>query len=273
MTQTRSPLEVRERHYTYDELYSKYYDSGNVVLTAEMNAMAMIIVVGERFFIRSVQRMASRAKDPGLKRQISGFIGQEAMHAKETNRSLELLEKRGFPVQQFQNWHEGLINGWERWFPFPSVHLMSTAAMEHYTTILSLWFLGTSYGEHFPPAIRDLWAWHCAEELEHKAVAFDLAQEVAPQNYLSRIWSYVVPLGLAWFAYKKAVRMLLKWEGLSRAQIREERKRARRIRLSFFSWRFPHLWDFLRPGFHPNDLDDGGLGKRALAEQANQGGG
>jgi uncharacterized protein len=267
MAHARSPLEVRERHYNYEDS-AQYYDSGNAVLTAEINAMGIIIVVGERFFIRSVQRLASRVKDPELKLQVKGFLGQEAMHSKETNRALESLEKRGFPLLEFQNWHEGLIKRFERWFPSPTVHLMSTVAVEHYTTILAVWFLSNHYGDHFSPAMRDLWNWHSAEELEHKAVAFDMLQEVAPPNYLARILSYIIPLGLAWLAYRKAVRLLLKWDGLSRAQIREERRRARRIRIPFFSWRFPHLWDFLKPRFHPNDLDDGGLGKQILAEQA-----
>jgi uncharacterized protein len=266
--QTRPPLEVRERHHVFSESIPKYFDSGNAVLTAEWNALALSIPVGERFFIRSIQRIASQAKSPGLKLQISGFIGQEAMHARETNRSTELLGKRGFPVQQYQAWYDGVIKFWERWLPFPNVHLASTAAAEHYTTALSIWLLSSHYGGGLPPAIRDLWTWHCAEELEHKALAFDLLQEVSPCGYLRRVTSYFIPLALVWWSYRKALRLLLKWEGLSRAQIREERKLARKIRIPLFSWRLPHLWDFLKPRFHPNDLDDGGLGKQILAEQA-----
>jgi predicted metal-dependent hydrolase len=75
-------------------------------------------------------------------------------------------------------------------------------------------------------------------------------------------------MGIAWLAYRKALRMLLKWEGLSRVQIQEETRRARKIRIPLFSLGFPRLFTYLKPGFHPNDLDDGGLGKQILAEQA-----
>ena len=268
MIRERSPLKVRERHYSYDESIPKYYDQGNAVLTAEFEALSLIIPPGERFFIRSVQHFAGQVSDPDLKRQIQAFSGQEAMHSKETCRSLELLEKRGFPAAEFMKWHDSVIRRWERWLPFPSVHLRSTAALEHYTSVIAVWYLTSRYGdENLPPAIRDLWNWHTAEELEHKAVAFDLIEEVAPSGYLTRVVGYIIPLFLLWFACQKAIRMFLKWGGLSKAEIRKERKKARRIRRSLFSVKMPHLWDFLKPGFHPNNLDDGSLGRQVLTKQ------
>jgi len=270
MNQERTPLVVRERHYTYDESIPKYFDQGNAVLTAEWDALSLIIPSGERFFIRSLQRVVDRIRDPELKLQVQAFCRQEGIHAKETCRFLERLQKRGVPVTQFQTWNEKLVKWWERWLPFPVMHLRSTAALEHYTTILALWYFTSRYGqEHISPSpIRDLLNWHCAEELEHKVVAFDVVKEIAPSGYLGRVVSYMIPLFLDWLAFRKALRLILRHDGLSKAEIRKERKEARRLRISLFSLRFPHLWDFLKPDFHPNDLDDGGLGKKILAEQA-----
>lgn len=267
MTQTRPPLEVRDRHHNFDDSILKYFDSGNGVLTHEWNALSLIIPPGERYFIRCVQSLVSRVKDPVLKLQIKGFIGQEAMHSKETNRMLESLEREGFPVGQFQGMFERFIFFLERWLPFRAGHLATTAAVEHYTAIFSIWHLENRYCDRFPAPIRELYQWHGAEELEHKAVAFDLLQDISRHSYLWRIIGFVFGMGMTWFGYRKALRMLLKWEGLSRAQIRVERKRARGVRIPLLSWSFPHLWDFLRPKFHPNDLDDGHLGKQVLAEQ------
>jgi uncharacterized protein len=267
MNQERPQLQVRDRHHNFDESAAEYYDSGNVVLTHEWNALSLIIPPGERYFIRSVQRLASQAKDPELKVQIRGFIGQEAMHSKETNRSLEPLEKSGFPVRQFQASFERVINFLEHWVPLPKVHLAATAAVEHYTAVLSTWHLGNRYLDRCTPSIRDMYQWHGAEELEHKAVAFDLLQEVS-RNYYWRFVGYVFGMGITWLAYRKALRMLLKWDGLTRAQIREERRKARKIRIPLMSPGFPHLFTFLKPAFHPSDLDDGVLSKQILAEQA-----
>jgi uncharacterized protein len=239
------------------------------VLTHEWNTFAIIIPGGERFFVRSVQRLASRVKDPGLQLQIKGFIGQEAMHAKETDRFLELLERRGFPLRQFETWYAG-FHRWLEWWPFPRLFLAGTAGAEHYTAVHAIWHLSNGYCNRMPPAIRDLWQWHLAEELEHKAVAFDLLQAVAPRNYLLRIAGFVIGMAVVWRANRKALNLLLKTDGLTRAQIREERKRARQIRIPMLSLRFPKLLAYLRPGFHPSDLDDGALSKQILAEQASR---
>lgn len=270
MTRQRLPIEVRNRRYTYDESADLvHYDSENIVLTHEWNALDLIIPGGEQYFVRSVQRLAAKAKDPGLKSQIKGFIGQEAMHSKETNRSMELLENRGIPVKKFQMWQERVLRWLER-LPFPRLHLAGTAAAEHYTTVFSIWHLGNRYCDKFPPAIRDLCQWHAAEELEHKAVAFDLLQEIAPRNYPLRILGFLISMTVTWLCYRKALRLLLEFEGLSPAQIREERKRARAIRIPLLSLRFPGLLSYLKPGFHPNHLEDGGLGRRILEEQASR---
>ena len=272
MNQNQSAIKVRPRHYTYDdESNFQSYDSGNFVLTAEWNALGLIIPTGERFFIRSVQELASRAIDPELKQKISAFIGQEAMHSKETKRSSEHLKNSGFPVDQFETWFDGLVRRFENSSPLNSLKLAATAGAEHYTAVLSLWHLKDRYCDKFSPSMRDLNQWHAAEELEHKAVAFDLLQTVSPRNYLLRAFGFIFGMLPLWLGYKKAMRLLLKHTGLTRAQIRAERQRARKIRIPLLSLGFPHLLAYLKPGFHPNDLDDGHLGEQILAEQAARG--
>lgn len=267
MGKERFVLEVRDRNYHYDESFPRYYDSGNAILTFEWDALALVIPPGERFFVRSVQHFAANVRDPGLKAKIKGFIGQEAMHAKETDRSLELLEKRGFPVRRFQKWFDNLLY-WTFKLPFPKWMLAGTAAAEHFTAAVGRWNIITQYCDRMPVALRNMWYWHGAEELEHKAVAFDLLQEVAPRNYLLRFAGFVTGMGVLWFGYRRAMRMLIRHSGLTKAQLRKERKQARKIRVPLVSFRFPGLFNYLRPGFHPNHVDDPGLCKQILAERA-----
>jgi|GEM_PF-6872419 len=52
----QSRIVVRERRYPYDDSTTKYYDSGNIVLTHEWNALATIIS-GERAYLRDAERV------------------------------------------------------------------------------------------------------------------------------------------------------------------------------------------------------------------------
>jgi predicted metal-dependent hydrolase len=168
----------------------------------------------------------------------------------------------------FQGQFERFINFLERWLPVPIGHLATTAAVEHFTAIFSIWHLENRYLDRCHTSIRDIYQWHGAEELEHKAVAYDLLQDISHISYFWRVVGFFFGIGMVWFGYNKALRMILKWESLSQSQIREERKQARKIRIPLFSMRFPRLFTYLRPGFHPNDLDDRGLSKKILAEQS-----
>lgn len=267
MQQSRPTLVVRARHHNFDTPIPRYFDSGNAVLTAERNALQLIIPSGECYFIRSVQRLAHLVKDPDIQQQIKAFVGQEAMHTKETNRALEILKKQGFPVESFTTRFDNFIKKIESLFP-AKANLAATAAAEHFTTVFSIWNISSRYADRLPPPLRDLSYWHGAEELEHKAVAFDLLQTLSPKNYLLRAFGFIVGMSVVWFWYRKALRMLLKHDGLTRAEIREEHRKARKIRIPVLFLGFPNLLRYLRPGFHPNDLDDGGLSKEILAEQA-----
>lgn len=271
MSKKRSSAEIpiRHRHYPYDQSIPKYYDSGNVVLTSEWEALSLVTGPGERYFVRSVQRLASRTQDPLLKKQIKGFIGQETVHTQEYDRFLEVLRKRGFPVEEFHQWFDGKLHWLEKHLYFlPRIHLAGTAAAEHLTSTLLGWMLRTHYYDRFPPSLRELWRWHSAEELEHKAVAYDLLQDVAPRNYLLRIMGFAIGISVVGMGMRRAEKMLLQFSGLSKKQLREERKKARKIRIPLFSFRIPNFLKYFLPGFHPCDLDDGTLSAKTLSEQA-----
>src|SRR6267142_1836665 len=45
-----------------------------------VNTISMFFPEGERFFIQSVRNYRNRITDPELKKAVTGFIGQEAMH-------------------------------------------------------------------------------------------------------------------------------------------------------------------------------------------------
>jgi predicted metal-dependent hydrolase len=230
-------------------------------------AISIIIPLGEEFFIRTVKNFSSQVKSPELQSNLHGFIGQEAMHSKETNRCNQALHEFGLPIYDLSNWFKKLLHKMEKVAP-KKLRLAMTAAAEHYTAVLGLWYLSSEYDNFVEPPVRNLIQWHAAEEIEHKAVTFDLLKEVSPYNYFLRALGYFLGMGFVWYSFRKILRELLKSQGLTNAQIRAETRAARRKRFSLLNFKFPHLLSYLRPGFHPNDLNDGGLSRKILVHQA-----
>ncbi|MFT8181264.1 metal-dependent hydrolase, partial [Mycobacteroides chelonae] len=69
----RYPAGSLRRHYVQDDLGMSHVVS---VLSAAFPE-------GEAFMIRSVRAVADQLTDPVLKKQVAGFIGQEATHSRE----------------------------------------------------------------------------------------------------------------------------------------------------------------------------------------------
>jgi len=64
-------------------------------VTHFFNALSLLFPAGERFFMDSVRHYRDDIDDPVLKKQVLGFIGQEAMHTREHVEYNDLLQQAG----------------------------------------------------------------------------------------------------------------------------------------------------------------------------------
>jgi hypothetical protein len=218
-------------------------------------ALSIFFPDGERMFIHAVRLQRERLKSPELKRQVAGFVGQEAIHGREHEAYNQLLEEAGLPARalaatvatQMRQVRERLR---------PAAQLALTIALEHWTAIMADVLLRDSRllaGAH--PEYAAIWRWHALEETEHKAVAFDVYREVFGSGgaaYRLRIlvyllvsisfWSRVMYFHLRMVAADGRLLDLGGW-----------------WRLFKFLWTSPGVmrrtlpaWlSYFRPGFHP----------------------
>ncbi|MDH4041166.1 MAG: metal-dependent hydrolase [Gammaproteobacteria bacterium] len=144
--------------------------------TAWFNAMSITFPLGEKFFIDSVRHYAGRITDPKLQAEIRGFCGQEGFHRREHDRyNQALCRLRGYDRDYLEGRLERNIARAKK-FLSPIEQLAVTAALEHITAIMAESALSpdSPMMGSVDPAMQDLWDWHAAEEMEHKAVAFDV---------------------------------------------------------------------------------------------------
>ena len=91
---------------------------------------------GEDFFVRSVRHYRDQITDPDLKRQVAGFIGQEAVHGREHRVFNDRLDQLGYPTKPFEKLTKKGLALRERVAP-PAANLAATAALEHFTATLA----------------------------------------------------------------------------------------------------------------------------------------
>jgi predicted metal-dependent hydrolase len=138
--------------------------------------------------IDSVRHFADEIDDPKLQEDIRGFCGQEGFHRREHQRYNEALCKaRGYDLAVMEGRLEANLKRANK-FLSPIQRLAGTAAIEHVTAILAESALSNEnpmLGKA-DDAMQALWNWHAAEEMEHKAVAFDVYRAVGGKEPMRR---------------------------------------------------------------------------------------
>jgi hypothetical protein len=184
---TPASVQIKPRNRSHDiseALQGEWLDN-NAFMTAAFNGMSITFPAGEKFFIDSVRHFADDVTDPILKGHIKGFCGQEGFHRREHQRYNEALcGARGYDLNDL----EGKLTKrliWAQKNLSPMQNLAITVAIEHFTAVLAeLLLRPESVMNKADPAMRNLWRWHAAEEMEHKSVAFDVYRAVGGSEKL-----------------------------------------------------------------------------------------
>ncbi len=251
---------VPTRRMTFEEsmrdLPHDFAADGDLISGHVIMALSSVFPDGEDYFVRSVRHYRDRITDPALKRQVAGFIGQEAVHGREHRVFNDRLDVLGYPTKRYERFTKAGLRFRERILP-PISNLAATAALEHFTATLAELVLTNEEIRDLmgADAVRDLFVWHALEESEHKAVAFDVYKAVGGGERL-RVWTmnffrfgFVLGMGLA---------VALSLLG-DRATYRQGNLRQSWRRLKTSPLADPAIWaqlkDYNRPDFHPDDSD------------------
>ena len=230
-----------------------------------LNTLSLFFPEGERFFIHSVRHYRDQATDPVLKKAVTGFIGQEAMHGREHEEYNQLLEEAGYPIKDMEARVTKLLEKIKANAPKP-VQLAATIALEHFTAMLADKVLrDPSLQGNSDVRFARLWKWHALEETEHKAVAYDVwdrAMGDSPAAYITRVSALVT-------ATLVFMRHVVEFYGIMlNHDPALPRSHFQRLRgygtLANFLFGKPGLlracvpdWlSYFRPGFHPWDDDN-----------------
>jgi len=255
----KAAFPVRRMDFDFKEV-AKYWIDGDPSSTHLMTALSVMFPDGERYFVDAVRAVRDLiTDDPQLQKDISAFIGQEAMHAKEHHAFNTSAQIHGLNPESLERFTFNLLDVATKYvfFNSPKMRLAVTCALEHFTgTIAAQLMRRTDIQDLMQDeTMKHLWLWHSVEENEHKSVAFDVYEKLYGNGvsaYLTR--AIVMVLALIFIVAAKfgfwATLMyrdgqlfnLSSWrKGLSMAWGRH----------GFFTEIIPDTWDYFRPDFHP----------------------
>ena len=213
----RLVLEARDVTFDWAKL-PFHYVPGEPFTTHMLNVLHLLLPAGEEFFVDLFKQALPLIKDDQLRLDVQGFIGQEAMHSQAHTGVQEYFAANGIDVTPFtdqMDWLFGkLLGDRPRWsvrrqhsWLLERVALVS--AIEHYTAILGEWILNTPQHDAIgtDPVMLDMLRWHGAEEVEHKAVAFDLMKHLR-SGYLRQVRTQLVVTPMMLLMWVRGVRFM-----------------------------------------------------------------
>ncbi len=184
--QAQTPLRHRRTKFDFAGVPA-HWNGGDAFITRFLDALSINFPEGERFFMESVRAFEDRVHDPKLREDVKLFSRQEAQHGAAHSSYNKALTAQGIKVERIVRG----IAAQKRWAQrelSPKMQLALTAAAEHLTATLAEGILEFApfVSEEAHPEMRALFLWHAVEEVEHKAVAFDVYCEVAGGDYVTR---------------------------------------------------------------------------------------
>lgn len=235
----------------------------NAVATHLANGVGLLFPAGERFFVRSVRAYLDELKDETLVLHAKRFFGQEGRHAKEHDRVIALLREQGYDVTGFLKFYERVAYKLIERISPASLSLATTAACEHFTALLAEEALVSRSLDEAHPTMRELFLWHAAEEIEHRAVAFDVLSAVAPSYPLRLAGLFVATACLGGFWALATVSLLLQEEKPHRLAKDFLRMFGQEGVSSIF---VRGIREYMKRDFHPLDRELDALAERYLEE-------
>ncbi|TCB48985.1 metal-dependent hydrolase [Acinetobacter sp. ANC 4779] len=235
------------------KLIRRHYFANSPVMSHLLTALSSTFPIGEQFFVHSVRNVRDKVKDEKLQAQIAAFIGQEAMHSKAHTEFNDAWRSEDYNLDRFQAWlarRNDYVKNLH-----PKIQLAITCAFEHFTALLGGYIL--RHPEVLATLDDDavkLWVWHAIEEIEHRAVAFDVYQAVYGDDKVRLMIMRSVTTGFASLTFYSATRLFLQ----------DKRKSLPKVGGNIFGLYLlgkmfvqlmPEYLSYFKTDFHPSEID------------------
>ncbi len=238
-----------------DPSIPKHWVGGDAFQSRFWDALSLTFPPGEKYFMNCVRDFRDQIQDPKLLQDIKDFNRQEAQHSMVHRQDNDRLRRQGVDVDKHTAYVDDMLNKDFRSKYSKGYNLAITSALEHFTSIIAhSLFDKRDIMKEAHPNVRAMYSWHAIEEVEHKAVAYDVMDDYAKVGYFKR----TIALVHATYLFPKIIytigQQLLAHDGYSKWE---------RIKLfrgglwwllkpgGMLAPMLKHYWTYYKPGYHP----------------------
>lgn len=257
-------LRAREVRFDWTGLTPAFIP-GQPFASHMLNVLHIALPEGERWFVKVFGEALPLIKDDELREDVIGFIGQEGMHAHAHQEVQDYLTSQGLDTRVFVRDMEYMFRRLlgdrkltgrkrEEWL---IERLAFVAAIEHVTAFLGNWVLNARGLDRVDADERmvDLLRWHGAEEVEHRAVAYDVYMHV-DGRYWRRVRTYAISSIVLSWVFLRGVKALMAADPAIPAEVKprwRDLSRGKRMDITpgyrdLLRW----SWRYFKRGYHPS---------------------
>ncbi|MDD9933640.1 MAG: metal-dependent hydrolase [Myxococcales bacterium] len=195
-------VRYRRMKFDFEDGFDRYWHGGSPFRSLFWTQLSTAFEPGEKFFIDSARALKDQIDDPALYEEIMEFCKQEGHHTAQHLKFDRMNAEMGIDIDRCRARYRRLLDRAREKLE-PMEMLAATAALEHFTAGLADTFMKHDHlTRGADPKVQALWAWHAAEEAEHKATCYDLYRQLdggyvtravtLPGSWILIIWAAIV---------------------------------------------------------------------------------
>lgn len=239
----------RRMKFQFEEGFERYWLAGSAFRSLFYTQLSAAFQPGERFFIESARAMKGHIEDPRLTEELAEFVRQEGHHTAQHLKFDRMNEQMGLDIRTCRDRYARSLKRARS----PLQKLGTTCAIEHFTSSFAdLLFCRPEIAKGADPSVLALWAWHAAEEAEHRGTCHDI-YVAAGGTYWVRVLTLLVAWrGMLWISLANTFMLLrrdgrlFRWDTLAGLWYLFGPR-------GLVTSLVPRLLVYLRPGFRPWD--------------------
>ncbi len=261
-----NPQQVRSRktNFQFSAEIPKLWLRDNLIVTHFFNGINLFLPAFEAFMVRVMKAQLKNVDSAELKKQISGFIAQEATHSQAHEQYNQTLREQGYKFDAYLNTVDFVFSQILEKRLGAKVSLAVIAGFEHLTSGLAEIALRYDMLINGDYKMKALWEWHAAEEIEHKTLAFDFLQ-VIDNGYWLRSLGAVIGAAIVVSGIASGMLLLCVQEpNFFSIQSLVDLKKLLLTEYKLVPRSLSIFWQYFKPTFHPSQRSSDYLGERVF---------